>query len=105
MLNLFLAHSDLMSRLEGVCFGHVLRCTLFEHTTIVDSVSIGTAFWTQHTIGTSMVIVYVDRSRSPRENNVLSVFCLMLTEVTTLIHVYRVVVGPYVCLALTLFHV
>ena len=105
LLNLFLAHTDLMSRLEGVCFGHVLRRTLLKHTTIVDSVSIGTAFRTQHTIGTSMVIVDVDGSRSPRENNVLSVFCLMLTEVTTLIHIYHVVVGPNVCLALALFHV
>ena len=57
LTNPLLAHTDLLGRLEGVSFGHVLSCTIFKHATVVDSVSIGASFRTQHTIGISMVIV------------------------------------------------
>ena len=107
LLNLLLAHTDLLSRLEGVGFGHVLSRTFVKHATVVDSVSIRAAFGTQHTSdAASMLIIDVDGGRSPREDYVLGVnVCLLVTEVAALFYVHSAVVGPDMCLTLALFHV
>lgn len=105
-MNLLLAHTDLLGRLEGVCFGHVLSCTFVKHATVVDSVSIGAAFGTQHTSdAASILIIDVDRGRPSGEDYVLGVFCLLVTEVAALFYVHSAVVGPDMCLTLALFHV